>query len=86
MSRYQRMIDRALYVALPKVAHQWGAENRAKVRARAMALLASVLVFGVRRYVPADLQTEVLTVGVPAVIAYVGNLIHKVVTPWEEEL
>ena len=79
------IIDKALYLLLPRAVHAWGAANRAKVRAYVLGALVPLIVAGAEMYAPEEWRGVVISVLVSTGAYGVGRGTHKVVKPWDQD-
>jgi len=79
------IIDRLLYFLVPKMVHEWAAENRAKVRAYALAFATPVAVWVSENYIPEEWSAAALAALGSTGAVIVGRQTHKVVSPWDED-
>ena len=79
------IIDRLLYLVVPRVLHEWAADNRAKVRAYVLGALAPVGVVLIENYAPEEWSAVLLTVLFSGGAVTVGRQTHKVVEPWDQD-
>lgn len=81
------LIDKLLYLLIPRAIHEWATTNRARVRAYFLATVLPGMVLAVDKL---DLVADDWKVWVTGALASVGtilmgNSVHKVVSPWDEE-
>lgn len=77
------IIDRALYLLIPRPIHTWAGENRAKVRAYALGVAAPAIVALSEMYAPEEWRAHIIATLVSLGAYGVGKGTHAVVTPFD---
>lgn len=77
------LIDKLLYLIIPARAHVWAAENKAKVRAYVLAVIAPAAVMLAEQYVSEEWRAWAISALASAGAVVTGNSIHKNVSAWD---
>ena len=81
------IIDRLLYLLVPKFLHDYATQNRAKIRTQLLSMFIAVVGFSVDQINALDVEYAMPLATLLMIIAtqVTGRRIHNVVTPYLEE-